>query len=466
VTTLNLQLALSRRGVVIHRSTENLDAYDYVLRGAEYITSFSNDGLSNARQMFEKALALDPKYAAAYALLAFDDYISWIQPVSPDLATRDRGFQMAQRAAALDDSLSVAHGVLALFYAESGQDDRALSEAERAIGLDASSAFGYISLAHVLNLQRKATEALAAVEKAMRLDPRNPVPYLNHEGWSFTLLGRWNEAIHALKTYSVSYPDDLWPHAWLAIDYFNAGNAESAQAQAAQVERAIVLNPSSAVGYSALAFVLNGQGKPVEALAEVEKGKRHDPANRMILLQQAAAYSDLGRWQDSLDVLRVYISLYPDDIWAHAALGRSLSAAGNMNAARAEAAEIKRAVALDPQFDFAYDALAELMNDTGKPADALSAAERERRLNPSASDYLYEQGRAFTQLGRWQEGISSIQGFLAHHPARLWPHLDLVVDYIELGQAAAARDEVAEVLKINPRFSLKAGADLRKAGLV
>jgi adenylate cyclase len=103
VTTLNLQFALARRGVA--RSTENLDAYDNVLRGAKDFFSFSNDGLSSARQMFEKAISLDPRYAVAYAALAFDDYISSIQPISPDLATRDRELQMARRAAALDAPL-------------------------------------------------------------------------------------------------------------------------------------------------------------------------------------------------------------------------------------------------------------------------------------------------------------------------------------------------------------------------
>jgi hypothetical protein len=62
-------------------------------------------------------------------------------------------------------------------------------------------------------------------------------------------------------------------------------------------------------------------------------------------------------------------------------------------------------------------------------------------------------------------------------PTRFGPHLDLAVDCVELGQVKAARAEVADILRINPQFTLKMGvegefpaqreraADLRKAGL-
>jgi hypothetical protein len=58
VTTSNLQLNLSQQGsIMIPRSTENLEAYDYLLRGWEYHIAVTRDGNAKARQMFEKALA-------------------------------------------------------------------------------------------------------------------------------------------------------------------------------------------------------------------------------------------------------------------------------------------------------------------------------------------------------------------------------------------------------------------------
>ena len=60
-TTLNLQLALAQRGVLIPRRTENLEAYDEMLRGMELLLTWTQDVNTNARRMFEQAIALDPK---------------------------------------------------------------------------------------------------------------------------------------------------------------------------------------------------------------------------------------------------------------------------------------------------------------------------------------------------------------------------------------------------------------------
>lgn len=64
VTTLNLQLTLwEKRGVLVHRRTDNLDAYDDFLRGLKYSLSHTREGSLKAQRMFEKAVALDPNYA-------------------------------------------------------------------------------------------------------------------------------------------------------------------------------------------------------------------------------------------------------------------------------------------------------------------------------------------------------------------------------------------------------------------
>ncbi len=75
MTTLNLQLALSQQAILIPRSSENLEVYDDLLRGAEYLFSFTKDGNAKARQMFERTIELDRKYAYAYESLAFNYFL-------------------------------------------------------------------------------------------------------------------------------------------------------------------------------------------------------------------------------------------------------------------------------------------------------------------------------------------------------------------------------------------------------
>src|SRR5262245_20988934 len=71
VTTLKLQLTLQEQGILVRKTTDNLEAYDYYLRGVEHSNRYTQEANTQARQMFEKALELDPQYAEAYAFLGW-----------------------------------------------------------------------------------------------------------------------------------------------------------------------------------------------------------------------------------------------------------------------------------------------------------------------------------------------------------------------------------------------------------
>ncbi len=68
-TTLKLQLSLQEQGIIVRKHTDNLEAYDTFLRGVEAFYHFTKEANAQARQLFEKAIALDPQYAEAYARL-------------------------------------------------------------------------------------------------------------------------------------------------------------------------------------------------------------------------------------------------------------------------------------------------------------------------------------------------------------------------------------------------------------
>jgi adenylate cyclase len=73
VTTLKLQLTLQERGILVNKTTDNLEAYDTFLRGQEAVfrvfAERNKEANTYARQMFERAVELDPQYAQAYAQL-------------------------------------------------------------------------------------------------------------------------------------------------------------------------------------------------------------------------------------------------------------------------------------------------------------------------------------------------------------------------------------------------------------
>jgi adenylate cyclase len=237
VTTLKLQLILEEQGVLVRKQTDNLDAYDNFLRGLEYFWTSTKEANVQARRMFEKAIELDPKYADAYAWLAYNYFVGWAFQLSSDRKDLDRALQSAQRSVALDDSQPFAHSVLGIIFLFKKQYDQALSEAQRGIALDPGSALGYEALSDIMNNTEKRVEAIDLAEKAMRLDPRNHDSYLYLEGWAYTQMGRYEEAIPILKRNLASYPNMLPSHYLLAVDYIELGREPQARAEAAEILR-------------------------------------------------------------------------------------------------------------------------------------------------------------------------------------------------------------------------------------
>jgi adenylate cyclase len=117
VTTLKLQLTLGEQGYIVRKHTDNLEAYDAFLHGLEYHSRFTKEAIAQERQMLEKAIALDPQYAEAYAYLSLTYHLEWGFRWSADPQTLERALALAHQAVALDDSLPGAHSALSLIYA-------------------------------------------------------------------------------------------------------------------------------------------------------------------------------------------------------------------------------------------------------------------------------------------------------------------------------------------------------------
>jgi adenylate cyclase len=119
-------------------------------------------------------------------------------------------------------------------------------------------------------------------------------------------------------------------------------------------------------------------------------------------------------------------------------------------------AEMERAVALDPNEALSYAALAEVLSRVGRSEEALEAAEQALRLKPLVVDrHLESVGIAYAVAGRPEEAIAPLKQYLVRYPNILGAHLTLAAVYSELSKEAEARAEAAEVLRINPQFSLE-----------
>ena len=119
-------------------------------------------------------------------------------------------------------------------------------------------------------------------------------------------------------------------------------------------------------------------------------------------------------------------------------------------------AEMERGVALAPTEAGSYAALAEVLSRVGRTEAALAAAAQALRLKSTIADgHLGGVGSAYAVAGRYEEARAPLQRYLSRYPNILPIHLMLAAVYSELGQAAEARAEATEVLRLNPNFSLE-----------
>jgi adenylate cyclase len=237
VTTLKLQLTLWEQGYLVRKRTDNLEAYDLYLRGLEYFRRTTEEALAQARQIWEKAVELDPKYAEAYAWLSWTYGVEWIFQWSQDPQTLERAFELAQKVVALDNSLPMAHSMLGYVYLWKKQHEQAIAEAERGIALDPNDAENYAALGNILIFAGRPQEGIGLIEKAMRLNPRYPPYYLLWLGIAYRLTGQHEEAIAAQKRALTRSPDMLPAHRELAVIYSELGREAEARAATAEVLR-------------------------------------------------------------------------------------------------------------------------------------------------------------------------------------------------------------------------------------
>lgn len=242
VTALAGRINVLDRQELSRPRTDNLQAYDYFLYGRQQFFLYASaEENRKARESFQRAIALDPEFALAYAMLAwthvFDAMNGWSESRQESLR---RALDLAGKAISLEEAMPVAYFVRGLAYRELGDRAHALVEAEQAIELDPNYAGAHVVLATLLYFNGRPQEGLRLMEKAIALNPNHPFNYSFHLGQAFYILKRYDEAIDAFNRVLESNPAAERAHLWLAASYAQADRAEDAEWE---VEQVIAENP-------------------------------------------------------------------------------------------------------------------------------------------------------------------------------------------------------------------------------
>jgi tetratricopeptide (TPR) repeat protein len=144
-------------------------------------------------------------------------------------------------------------------------------------------------------------------------------------------------------------------------------------------------------------------------------------------------------------------------------------------------AECERAVSLDPNAAENFEWLGMVLTWAGRAEEAVKYLHHGIRLNPLPSaSILNFLAVAYRDSGQYEKAIEASKKALQQQPNYQFPYIHMAVSYIRLGREEEARAAAAEILRINPKFSLERYAkalpftkpvadrvleDLRKAGL-
>jgi adenylate cyclase len=221
----------------------NIEAYEYQHRGMEHLFRVTKDDVAQARQLCEKAIALEPTYAPAYYCAGWTYWGEWVNQWTQDPQTLERALELGQKAIALDDSLTLAHELVGAIYLWKRRYEQSIAELERSLAVAPNWGSSYATLGIALNATGRAEEAIGVLEKALRLNPRNPIHtanYLTALGQAYRLTGRYDEAITTLKKALGLFPKHLGAHWNLAVIYDALGREAEAQAEVAEI---LQINP-------------------------------------------------------------------------------------------------------------------------------------------------------------------------------------------------------------------------------
>ena len=207
------------------KHTDNMTAYDYVLRGKQYLSRLKPGDNTNAQRMYEMAISLDPQYAHAYARLSaacFDSVYIW----SMNGTAKAKSLEFARKAHALDSNDSWSHASLgrALFLHK--EDRQAEIYLKNAIELNPNEADTAAFLAEVTLCFGRPEESLEWSAVAMRLNPHCSDRYRGTKAEALYLVRDYEQAVRASMEMTLF---DLWDHRTLAASYGQLGRIEEAQ---------------------------------------------------------------------------------------------------------------------------------------------------------------------------------------------------------------------------------------------
>jgi adenylate cyclase len=218
------------------RPTTSLEAYECVLRGrALPLGDVAIE--AEKRMLYERAIALDPDYGRAHALLSHAFFLEWFRDMGGSDVALDHALELAKKAVALDETDPLCQSALGWIYLFRKSFDLADQYYQRALRLNPNNSEHIARMSFLYAYTGRPDEALDSLAQARLIDPFfSSVWYWHHLGYAHFIARHYDEAIAAFS-HSTTMP--FWVQAYLAACYALTDRGEHARPLVAEVLRLV-----------------------------------------------------------------------------------------------------------------------------------------------------------------------------------------------------------------------------------
>ena len=329
-----------------------LDAYVLYRRGIDASRKPTTpETIAESLDWFDKALAIDPDYAAAHAGKCNTYALGY--PITNDAEFIARAESSCTRALALNPNLDIVHTSLGLLYTSTGRYDAAIEAFLSALDTDPSNVDALLGLGDAYRLKGNMEEAEAVLRRAIGLHPGNRSAYIRLGNFEFHG-GRYEESAEHYRAAVSLEANDMTAFNNLGIAHMLSGDFEAARwafSRAIEIEpkkssltnlglmyyylgdyvraieamtRAVELQPNDHLAHANLGDVLWAAGHAADSKASFsrartlgEKALAVNPSDPYTLMDLAWIYAMLNDGDKARETIDRVLDLIPNDAYSH-----------------------------------------------------------------------------------------------------------------------------------------------------
>lgn len=224
---LHAKLQPKEKKLIENKSTENIDAYTFYLKGKHYYYNYTEEENKNAINMFNKALEIDSTYALAIAGLS-EAYSQMVAKYWADSTFSDSALLLAKKALRIDQNLPEAYKALASAYQGKEEFELALTNYKQAIDLNPNYWSALLNYGQLKTFLGNHSEALYWIKRSNELAPEDILGNISLS-MVYKNLNCYNQAISWAEKAANLDSQNKFVHSFIGDLYLNIGELENAE---------------------------------------------------------------------------------------------------------------------------------------------------------------------------------------------------------------------------------------------